>query len=245
MLAPYAGVEIPPFRYDPDEWRGKSAPFSNMLQRKSWSDEKLMLYKHYFYAMVTGVDMAFGKIRKALEEVGQWDDTLIVFSSDHGDMLGDRRMLGKGGNYYYDEVMRVPCVLHWPNGFGTGGRTIDGLIEKLDVLPTLLELCGGHVPDMMQGRSYAEALLAGQEPETREDVFAFSHPNCAMLRTKDYKYCRFPNLGTETVFDLQADPNEGCDVTAEKPEVVRELRTRMLDRLLDGCRSPREHVYLF
>ena len=142
-------------------------------------------------------------------------------------------------------MVRVPCVLHWPKGLGTGGRKVDGLVEKLDMLPTLLGLCGGHVPEVMPGRCYATDLLSGKAFETREDVIAFSHPNSAMLCTENYKYCRFPASDEEILFDIKADPQERHDVAGEKPDVIQALRGRMLDRFLDACRSPREHVYLF
>ena len=102
--------------------------------------------------MVTGVDMAIGEILKKLETENMLDDTLIVFMSDHGDMCGDHRALYKAPSFY-DEIMKVPCVLYWPKGFGSKGRKIDGLTEMVDLLPTLVELCGGNVPEVMQGKS--------------------------------------------------------------------------------------------
>lgn len=244
MFAPYAEAEIPTFRHGGESY--PAAPFSTMARMcQHWSDEQLMTYKRYFYAMVTGVDMALGRILDCLIQIDQLDDTLIVFSSDHGDMLGDHRMLGKGNQIYFDEVTRVPWVMHWPNGFGTESQRIEGLVELVDMLPTLLCLCGGHVPEMMVGRSYASALMTRQKPEAREDVLAYSHPGSAMLRSHDYKYCRFPHLGTESLFDLQNDPHEQRDIAQKRPDIVDEMKTRMLDRALEASRSRRAHHFLF
>jgi arylsulfatase len=246
MFAPYEGAEIPPLDYAEAEWAGKEAPYSRMLhQCDRWSDEQLFKYKRHFYAMVTGVDMAIGCLLQRLEQNGELEDTLIVFCSDHGDMLGDHRMLGKGYTMYFDQVMRVPCVLYWPRGLGTAGRRVEGLVEMVDLLPTLLDLCGGHVPDVMVGRSYANELRAGEPLHTREDVIAYSHPDSAMLRTEQFKYCRFPHLGTDALFDLENDPHERVDISGKEPQIRAAMMERMLDRFLSASRSYREHHYLF
>jgi arylsulfatase A-like enzyme len=214
-------------------------------ERDNWSDEQLLNYKRYFYAMVTGVDMAIGRLLDRLDRIGELDDTLIFFCSDHGDMAGDHRMLGKGYTKYYDQVTRVPCVLHWPKGLGTAGRRVEGLVEMVDVLPTLLELCDAHVPEVMVGRSYASELRTGEPLHTREDVIAYSHDESAMLRTEQFKYCRFPRQGTDALFDLENDPHERVDISKQTPEVCAALKERMLDRFLHASRSYREHHYLF
>jgi len=115
----------------------------------------------------------------------------------------------------------------------------------VDLLPTLLDLCGGHVPDVMVGRSYGPALLAGAPLQTREDVIAYSHPDMAMLRTPSLKYCRFPSLGAEALFDLEADPGERTDLARAAPDLCAAMRERMLDRFLSASRSYRAHHYLF
>jgi arylsulfatase A-like enzyme len=245
MLAPYDNIELPPFNRGGEEW-GDQRPLRNMLHGlDDWPDELFREYKHYFRAMVTGVDMAVGKLLQRLEATGDLEDTLIYFCSDHGDMCGDHRMIGKGYTKHFDEVMRVPSVFYWPKGFGTQGRRVDGLIEMVDILPTLLELCDAHVPDMMVGRSYAAELLSGAPLNTREDVIAYSHPDCAYLRSEDFQYCRYPYLGTETLFDMRNDPRQKRNIVHERPEVVRQMRDRMLDRFLQASRSALEHHYLF
>lgn len=246
MFAPYVDVELPPPCYGEEEWLGVDAPFDRMLQMcHQWTDEQLLKYKRHFYAMVTGVDMAVGKVLARLEQNGELEDSLIVFCSDHGDMLGDHRMLGKGYQMYYDQVMRVPCVLYWPNGFGLRGVEVHGLIEMVDILPTLLELCGAHVPDMMVGHSYATDLMEGRIPEGRKEVIAYSIADSGMLRTADFKYCRFPVHGTEVLFDLRSDPQERRDVARNHRETRDSMRDRMLDRFLNASRSSRAHYHLF
>ena len=240
MFDPYADRDIePPPQIDPSRKRlAKAIDY--------WTEEDFKRYKRHFCAMVTGVDLALGQILGILEDIEQLDDTLIILSSDHGDMCGDLRMLGKGATKFYDPVTRVPCVMHWPNGFGVEPRRVGGLVEKLDVLPTLLELCGGHVPSMMMGNSYAESLLEGADLETREDVLCYSNPPvAAMLRTDRFKYCRISERNREFLFDLRNDPGETNDISGGNPEIVREMKDRLLDRMLHAGKSRLEHHYLF
>ena len=240
MFEPYAEVEIEA----PPEFDPLTAILAQQVDH--WSGEDFVEYKRHFCAMVTGVDMALGQILSTLQEIEQLNDTLIILSSDHGDMCGDLRMLQKGATKFYDPVTRVPCVLHWPNGFGNEPRVLDGLIEKLDVLPTLLELCNGHVPSMMMGNSYARALLERTECEFREDVLCYSNPPvAAMLRTDEFKYCRLVDRNREVLFNLKNDPGETTDISDKNPKTTAVMRDRLLDRMMIAGRSRREHHYLF
>src|SRR5690606_25069093 len=95
-------------------------------------------------------------------------------TSDHGDMCGDHGMLEKGYSFYHDETTRVPLVMHWPNGFGTTGRRIGGIVEMVDILPTLLGLCNIIRPEMLSGLSWAEELLSGASLAGRSSALTFA-----------------------------------------------------------------------
>jgi len=244
MFQPYADAEIPPPRLAPEEWRDKPEPLARMMRQVAdWSVQRLIEYRRYFYAMVTGVDMAIGMLLDFLEQSGMLDDTLIVFMSDHGDMCGDHHMILKQPSYF-DEIMRMPCVLFWPRGFGTQGRRISDLVEMVDLLPTLLDLAGCAVPEVMAGRSYAEQLLSGQPVQGRADVFAYHEPGWAMLRTATHKYIRY-GPGQEVLYDLRAEPFEVVNRVKEDTRVLGEMRERMLQRLLETSRSPLPRKYRF
>ena len=130
-------------------------------------------------------------------------------------------MLRKAVTKFHDSVTRVPCVLHWPNGFGSESRKVEGLIEKLDLLLTLHDLCNGHVPSMMMEESYADGILGRSNLEPREDVFCCSNPlAAAMLRIDDYKYCRLVDRCREVLFDLNSDPGETTDLSDKHPEIT-------------------------
>ena len=247
MFAPYEGLDLPPRQRGENEWADKPEPLAEMLHMcDDWSDEQFDTYRRHFYAMVTGVDMAVGMLLEELTRLGVLDQTLIVFTSDHGDMCGDHNMILKGPSFY-DQLMRMPLVMHWPDGLGGGQRSVDGLVEMVDVLPTILDLCNSTPPPAMIGRSYAEALRAGSQPETRDDVIATYEPDWMMLRTEAHKYIRYNSTGAEVLYDLGSDPGERVNAAADPGAAgaLTDMRNRMLTRALDASRSRLPITYCF
>jgi arylsulfatase len=239
-FAPYENAQIPRPRFGIDEWADKPEPLSGMLRgREMWSEADFLSYRRYFYALVTEVDLAVGMLLAFLQDHDELDDTLIVFSSDHGDMCGDHSITHKGP-HFYDEVMHVPQILFWPKGLGKDRRDEPALVEMVDVLPTLLELCGGHVPDVMIGRSFASALLTGEPVQGRRDVLAFSEPNWAMVRSADWKYIRYESTGAEVLYDLSEERHEVVNHAADPAytDLLHQARLRALSRALQAGRSP-------
>ena len=116
-----------------------------------------------YYAMIELVDDNVGRMLEALERTGQRENTVVIFMSDHGEMLGDHGLLRKGCRFY-EGLARVPLIISWPGQFLEGVRR-RALVELLDVTPTLLELAGLSAPERMQGRSLL-ALLG--DPQARD-----------------------------------------------------------------------------
>ena len=146
-----------------------------------------------YYAMIEHIDHEFGRILTALEQTGQRRDTLVIFMSDHGEMLGDHGLLLKGP-HFYDEAVRVPLVMSWPERFASGLRS-DALVELIDLAPTLLECAEMPMELGIQGRSLLP-ILSGQAASDRHREFVFSeyynawtHADAysTMLRTRDEK----------------------------------------------------------
>lgn len=243
MFEPYRDRELPRPRLNSHEWGDKPEPLAGLLRHwQNWPAEDFLRYRRHFYAMVTGVDLAVGQLLAALEDCALLEDTLIIFSSDHGDMCGDHGMLLKHVSYY-EELMRQPLVLFWPRGLGRVPRRVAGLTEMIDALPTLLELSGCAVPRVMQGQSYARQLCAGQQISGRESALAYHEPGNAMLRTATHKYIRY-GPGREVLFDLREDPGELRN-RLDDVSMLQQMRELMLQRVLDSCRSPQPLLWRY
>ena len=174
--------------------------------------------KAAYQAMIELIDENVGRVLKALEETGQRDRTLVVFMSDHGDMLGDHGLWGKGCRFY-EGLVRVPLVVSWP-GRVREGVVSDALVELTDLAPTLMDAAGLEVPAALPGRSLLP-LLTGQAP-------AHSHRECVrcdyhgaldlgrgphrshgtMIRTEGWKLVRYHGTGLGELFNLEQDPME-------------------------------------
>jgi arylsulfatase A-like enzyme len=196
-----------------------------------------------YWAMCDLIDVQVGRMLRAVEESGQRDQTLVIFMSDHGEMLGDHGIYLKGP-YFYEPAIRVPLIVRLPGagggGAGGGGRRVSGLTELVDLAPTLLELAGLERHPGMQGRSLLP-LLRGEVPDVgRDDVycefygsnFTYDPPaHTTMVRTRRYKLTVAHGTGGGELYDLEADPGEHRNLWAE-PEMLP-VRAEMLQRLCD------------
>ena len=238
MFAPYADIELPPLARRPGDPRDP----------RDLDDNTLLSYRRHFYAMVTGVDMAVGRILEALENTGELENTLVIFGSDHGDALGDHGRTGKGPSFL-ESIIRMPLVLHWPAGFGTTARRVAGMVEMVDIMPTLAELCGIPRHRYFAGRSYAQELLSGAPVEGRSDVYAFHGEGSLMLRTEMRKYlCYYEDGGRrEELYDLEADPDEFQNIAtdAARSAELQRLRDRAFERTLEATKTLKERTHQF
>jgi arylsulfatase A-like enzyme len=189
-----------------------------------------------YYAMIEQADLAFGEMLQALDESGQADNTIVIFMSDHGEMLGDHGLYLKGP-YFYDCLTRVPLMIRWPERY-KGGTKVDTLVELIDLAPTLLEAAGIPIPSAMQGRSLTR-LLTGETKEHRESVYTeFLDANASYaippmltsVRTSRYKLslCDKPRAGE--LYDLEKDPGEFNNVWGDPH--YRDTREMMLELLV-------------
>ncbi len=201
-----------------------------------------------YYGLIAEIDHHLGRGWETLERLGLREQTLVLFTADHGEYLGDHWMFEK--ELFYDEAYRVPLIVcdPRPEADATRGLLNDEFVEAVDVLPTLLEWAGRPVPPAIQGRSLLP-LLHGRQPEGwRDAVFAdwdfrfywtpkqlgIPPRQCRawMVRDRRYKYWRFlsPQL-PDVLFDLDADPQERRNVAGDGAyaAVVAACRTRLLD----------------
>jgi arylsulfatase len=168
-----------------------------------------------YYAMIALIDDAVGAMVAALEETGQRENTVIIFTSDHGETLGDHGLIEKGCRFY-EGLVRVPLIWSWPGHF-PAGVVSDALVELTDKAPTLLALAGEPIPAHMQGKSLLPILTGAASPaehrtSVRSEYFdALLEPDASratMLRNRRYKLMVYHGHGLGELYDLQEDPGE-------------------------------------
>lgn len=192
----------------------KDIPLSGQLP-----DNLAREIRHAYYACISYVDSLIGDVVTALEETGQRDNTIIVFTSDHGYQLGDHSLWSKHTNF--ELATRVPLFISVPNSITIGQKT-DTLIELVDLFPTLADLCGLESPEHLEGLSLA-SVLTGDKTEIRESAFSEFTRNGARgrsIRTKGFRYIEWRDTVSGEVvarelYDHGTDPGENRNVAAE------------------------------
>ena len=180
-----------------------------------------------YYGMISEIDNGIGTILQKLKAKGLYDNTMIVFTSDHGDYMSYHHMMLKG-RHLYDPLTKIPLIVKYP------GQTDSFLSENIDVAPTVLELCGQPIPPTMQGRS----LLGNDHRQ-----FAFSelqfgsqtNPKIGyMLRSDSYKLLVYGSMQDCAFYDLKKDPFELHDVSKEPDyqETLHRYQTALSDFVL-------------
>lgn len=193
------------------------ADFQDEIRTPEEHDAKRKLAD--YYAMIAQIDDRFGEILDALEASGQAENTLVIFTSDHGDALGDHGLMYKGCRFY-EGLVRVPLILRWPGKFTPGLRS-DALVELIDLTATILDAAGIDPPESMQGRSLAPIATGTEDPShfrssVRSEYFEALDPHftggsgtyATMFREKRYKLCIYHSISAGELFDLQEDPWE-------------------------------------
>jgi arylsulfatase A-like enzyme len=219
----------------------KLKPGKNPVQMFGPTREQLRHAMAAEYGMLEMIDQGVGRVLAALDRSGAADDTLVLFTSDHGDMFGDHGLMLKGWMHFQGTI-RVPLVIAEPGG-ATGqrpGRT-RALASSLDIAQTLLDYCGLESFEGMQGTSL-RPLVADPSATLRDHVYIEDdNPNFERMRvlpakartlvTDDGRITRYASGETE-VFDLEADPDEMNDL-ADQPG-GRERRHHLGERLMDA-----------
>jgi choline-sulfatase len=195
--------------------------------------ENLTALRRAYYALVTYVDGKLGELLAALDRTGERDETIVVFLSDHGDMLGEKRMVQK--RCFYEWSVRVPLVVRLPGDEGAGTAVADP-VSLLDLLPTLLDLVGFPESERLpvDGASLVPLLGGAREPDrvvlSEYHVEKVRAP-CFMARRGRHKLVHVHGHD-EQLFDLEADPGEWQNLAGrrETASVEAELRDAILTR---------------
>tara|TARA_Y100000588_G_scaffold286074_1_gene303878 strand:- start:2222 stop:3604 length:1383 start_codon:yes stop_codon:yes gene_type:complete len=230
----YDPVQIPPWSNFDETFEGKpSGHFRKHqewnLEDKDWTWWQQVVAK--YYGDVTLIDTCVGRVIQAITDCGIEDETIFVFSTDHGDATGSHKHFEKSGTMY-DEVFRIPLLVRVP---GQSAGTVSSFTRLLDLMPTFVEWGGGSVPDEVDGRSLVP-LLKGEDPSDWPDsVYCESHGEVwgyhsqRMVRTDRWKYVYTPN-DTDELYDLESDPGEMVNRIADSgcADVLTEMKGRLL-----------------
>jgi len=231
-----------PYQTAPERYNDQYDPAALTLppnvpqEAEEWARRDLAGY----YAHCTALDTALGQLMRSLEEQGLMDDTLFVFTSDHGDMLGSQGQRKK--QKPWDESIRVPMLLHSPALWGGEGRELTYPIDSVEIMPTILELCGVNAPETCEVASRADYLLGGPKPDDVPLLACYAPfgewkranggKEFRGVRTERYTYVRDME-GPWLLYDNQEDPYQQQNLvgTAERAELQKELDARLQHKL--------------
>lgn len=206
-----------------------------LLRTDRISEETMGLVVAHTYGMVKMIDDCVGRILAALRETGSEDETFVLFTSDHGELLGDHGLLRKGPPPYR-QLLQVPLLLAGPSI--RPGHATDALTSHVDLFATLADLLTGSTPST-DGISLAP-ILTGAASDVREHLFAEYHPRKdpelynQTIVLKDWRLTLYPNQPEwGEFFDLNADPWEHRNLFGEPVHRLRiaELAKQLADRM--------------
>jgi arylsulfatase A-like enzyme len=214
---------------------------------RDWDDESFRTIRAIYYGMISETDAQIGRLRAGLEAAGAWDDTVVVLTSDHAEMMGDHFQLGKGG--FFDQSYHIPLIVRDPRRKKSAGTRVSRFTEAIDVAPTLIELMRDTPPVHLDGRSLTP-FMDGSTPSDWRDCahweFDFrsmakskaermlglkpQHCNLAVIRSERFKYVHFGGGLPPLLYDLRNDPSETID-RASDPDFSA-VRLEFAERLL-------------
>ncbi|MCX7047507.1 MAG: sulfatase-like hydrolase/transferase [Candidatus Sumerlaeota bacterium] len=230
---PQIAGKLPPlpgsFEFDPREpqymrrvWReGKGWAFL-----REWSELNWRYYIWSYYRHVEMVDAEIGRVLDALEDGGLAENTVVIFTTDHGDGMGCHKTVQK--MFLYDEAAAVPFVASCPGRIAEGVQDQTHLVSGMDLAPTLCDYAGIETPPKARGKSL-RPLLEKKPVEWRDFLVSESATTGRMVRTVDYKLITYKNDPVEQLFDMKADPWETRNLAEEAKyaDTMADLKKRL------------------
>jgi len=214
-----------------------SSPLAGRLDLFRKDPRHLQHMVAHYDASLRTVDTEVARFIRRLKESGQWDKTAVIITSDHGELLGEKGMLGHTEGLY-EPVLHVPLLIHVPGG---SAKRVSKLVQRIDLTPTVLELAGQDPKSHeMQGRSLLPLLHDDSAP-WRQYAYASSKRNMAtvtdfvmderVVRDERWKLHWYLHKNRFELYDLQNDPLETHDVGKKNPEVVQRLSLELLKQM--------------
>jgi arylsulfatase A-like enzyme len=255
----YRGGDVGPVRRGAQDGTGDEHPVVSAYREhdecKSFAREDVARHVRPAYMGLTAqIDHHLGRVLKMLDESGRLDDTLILFTSDHGDFLGDRGLGEK--ELFYDEIVRIPFLLYDPSpqADATRGQAELRFVQGIDVVPTILDALRIPLPShRVEGRSLLPLTRGSGPADWRDATFSeldYSYRRARhvlgrgvdecrawMVRTSRWKYVHWLGMRPQ-LFDLEADPAESRDLGARSGHdvAIAEMRSRLFDWLSNAKR---------
>lgn len=233
-----------PYHTAPDQFKVMYQPDQLKLRGNipvGWDGKAREMLVGY-YAHISALDHYLGQLWRALEETGIEEDTIFIYTSDHGDMLGSHGHLNK--QRPWDESIRVPFIMHYPNLFGRKEQHVAAPFSTIDIMPTILELCDIKVPEHVEGVSFASCLRSSASPIQDAALIECIHPfgqwarqdngkEYRGIRTERYTYVK-DLQDPWLLYDNAEDPLQLNNLigTAEGESLLSELDGK-LQKILD------------
>ena len=177
-----------------------------------WKDEQFTDYIRRYYGYCAYIDRLIGRVLDALTECGFDDSTIVIFTSDHGDMVAAHGFIYKIGTCGYQELANVPFIIRVP-GITMPGSVTDNLVSAVDILPTLVDTLSLPVQDVMQGISFHQ-MLSQPQAATRDQVFIHWGEASFVTYDGEWKYVLHWKSETDELYNLKQDPGEMKNLVA-------------------------------
>jgi arylsulfatase A-like enzyme len=209
----------------------------NKLKKAGFAESDVEHAIDLYDATIRSMDASFQDLVDFLSTMELLDNTLVIFTSDHGEEYGERGRLAAHGSTLYDEVIRVPLIIRFPGG-RFGSRHVDRQVSGIDILPTVLDIAGIEPLEVFEGRSLTD-LIRGRRSKTN---IAFSETGSGKLAAaRDGTWKLLHSIRGDMLFQLLDDPDETHNVAAGNPETLRRLQQNLDEAL--GARPMRSHRF--
>ena len=240
----------------------KPEPVRKRALARSEQNENVAAARTQYYGEVTLIDDSVGRILEVLDDLGIRENTIIAFTADHGDLLGDHFDWYKGF-VHYEQSASVPMIYNWGSRLQQGKR-LGNIVQSIDIFPTLSDLAGIILPPGVQGRSQVPALTTDSTATGYDAAFIDSYvdgienpdiaqtgnpqePDVYTLRSLKWRYSYYVGQEYGELYDLESDPNEFVNLwdDAGREQVKRQLKDELMERIIKA-RDPlpvRTHPY--
>jgi len=179
------------------------------------TEDEVRKQLHEYYATTSGLDFHVGRILQTLKDLGQFENTIIVYASDHGLAVGSHGLFGKQN--LYETGMKPPLIVSGP---GIPKGKSDALVYLMDIFPTVCDLVGAQKPSGLDGKSFA-GVIKGQTSKVRDTLFLSYREVQRAIREDRWKIIRYPQVNITQLFDLKSDPGEIHDLAGDPAQAGR------------------------